>query len=176
MPDWSSDARVLTLLSMAEPALADREMRSGERRYFDRNVPRDLKRVVRYAADSDSLLDMLTAVFRNQNFDARNFCMILNEVEIAFAEVAEFDCNTIAKFAMRAAGAAEDFNNWRELFNQMLRPAPPAQQPHQRPARPGECPLDRERARRNPHIAQRNPQARRTAEADPEAPVPDNDD
>jgi hypothetical protein len=162
LPDWSGDGRTASLLSLAEPTLlATRDLSGGERRYFDRNVPRDLKRVLRYAVDSESALEMLNAMFRNENFDSRTFSSIFNEVEIAFVEVAEHDCNTIARFAARASNAAEDFANFRERFNQLLRPAPPAQPSQPRPGRAGnECPLDRERARRNPHLPRRNPQAR----------------
>jgi hypothetical protein len=159
LPDWSGDARVQAILNIAEPALADREMRPTERRLYDRSMPRDLKRVLRYAVDSSAVVNLLEAMFRNHNLDPRTFSQIMNEVETALAEVAEYDCDAIVNFAATAAGAVEDFNTFREQFNQLLRPAPPAQHPHQRPGRSGPD-LDRERSRRNPHGPSRFPPRR----------------
>jgi hypothetical protein len=150
LPDWSGDARVQAILNITEPKLADRELRPAERRQFDRNMPRDLKRVLRYAVDSSAAVALLEAMFSNTNLDTRAFSQIMNEVETALAEVAELDCDAIVKLAATAAGAVEEFSTFREKFNQMLRSAPPAQHPHQRPGRNGRD-LDRERMRRNPH-------------------------
>lgn len=149
LPGYSAVSRARVVMSELTPALEAREFGRDERAFVMSRVPGGLENLMVHPVSCDAVVDFMTRSVENSNFDGAALKVILDDALSAMIDYAELhSAEDIAGFAGRAALVAENYGNWKEYFNRLLRPAP--SQPAKTPAKTGDadCPAEKNKLKR----------------------------